>query len=547
MDHLAINEAFRDLNAAWMHDPSAWAQYCHAFNIAMQATVEEVAERLQQKARQALADNKGIEDQSIMVWINNIAWSSQHYHQVASQWLTDYVLRAPGMESDARRRALFWMHQILEMLAPANFFWTNPKAVRHFLNSKSKSLQQGLCQWLKDIHRSDRLPQMTDPTAFKVGENLAMTPGQVVYRNLLMEVIQYAPQTPSTWQVPMVLIQPWINKYYIFDLTPQNSLVRYLVQQGFTVFVTSWKNPTKEMAHCSFEDYMLHGALQAIVVARQICQIPRVHAAGYCIGGTLLACLSGYLAHEPERHPIADATLFATLIDFTDSGDLKAFVNHTSLKTVEQMVAAEGVLKSQHLSLAFRMLNPGDLIWRRMVTNYFYGESPARSDMLFWNSDGTNMAGAMCLFYLKSFYLENRLSQPNQLILGRRPIDLKQVRLPIYAVGALKDHICPWPATFQACRLTSGPVRYALANEGHITGIVNPPSPWSKKKYWAGAASRRRNPQRWLQDRAPAAGSWWPDWISWLSPRSGRKSTPPPMGSDKYPPLGPAPGIYVHE
>lgn len=531
------------MNAAWMHDPAGFMAYCRSLFQAMQSAGEVVSEHLRNATAQA-PNNRG---DVLMHLVENMAWSSRYYHQVLSRWLAEYVVRAPDLDPDVRQRALFWIRQIIEMLSPANFFWTNPKAVRRCVKTNGENLLKGFHNWLADLQRGDGLPQMANPAVFAVGENLAVTPGQVVYRNQLVEIIQYAAQTPATWQVPIVLIQPWINKYYIFDLTPQNSFVNYLVRQGFTVFITSWKNPTEDMRHFTFEDYMLKGALQAVMVARDICGGEKVHAAGYCIGGTLLAALMGWLAHESTYQPLVDATLFATLLDFAEPGDLKVFVNPASMKAIEQLVAAEGMLKRQHIALAFRLLNAGDLIWRYAVNNYFYGEAPPRSDMLFWNSDSTGLPGAMCSFYLKSFYLENRMAQPNALVLGQRSIDLRRVRLPLYVVGALKDHICPWPATFQTCRLTGGPIRYVLAGEGHIIGIVNPPSPWSKTKFWTGTATRRRNAARWLENREHQTGSWWPDWTAWLQPRSGSKGMPPPMGSKQYPPLHPAPGTYVSE
>jgi polyhydroxyalkanoate synthase len=543
LDFLAISQTFLDLNAAWMRDAESFSAYCKSLCVDLQAAGKSAAEQLQtSKPRTGRNNGEALIDLARDLWR-----TSQQYHQVLTRRFTEYVNRAPDLDADIRRRAQFWIRQILEMMTPSNFFWTNPRAVQHFVKSEGESLLKGINNWLSDLQHNDGMPQLADKAAFGVGRNLAITPGQVVYRNQLLEVIQYAPRTPRCRRVPIVLIQPWINKYYIFDLSPQNSFVRYLVDQGFTVFITSWKNPTGDMSHITFEDYMLHGALQAINVARDICRSPQVHAAGYCIGGTLLVALMGWLAHEGDDQPIADATLFAALADFAEPGDLKAFVNPTVFKTVERLVAADGVLKSQYLSFTFRLLNSSDLIWRSVTNNYFYGETPPRSDMLFWNSDGTNLPGAMCIFYLRSFYQENRMVRPNGLILDHRPIDLKQVGMPIYAVGAQKDHICPWPSTFQTCRLTSGPVRYVLANEGHITGIVNPPSPWNKKQFWAGSASRRRDAAKWLQKQKPATGSWWPDWLAWLQPRSGPEISPPTMGSDQYPPLGPAPGTYVLE
>lgn len=543
MDQFGINEAFLDLNGAWMRDTEGLLEKCKSLNNAMQSAGEVVSEHMRHAGNHTSKNGSD----ALMHWVTNLAWSSRHYHQVLSQWLTDYISNAPDLDDDARQRAMFWFRQIMEMLTPANFFWTNPKAVQRFLKSNGESLLQGVHTWLGDVRRGDGLLELADHNAFVVGKNLAVTPGQVVYRNQLVEIIQYAPQTAATWQVPIVLIQPWINKYYVFDLSPQNSFVKYLVSQGFTVFITSWKNPTDDMRHISFEDYLLQGAMQAVKVARNICNSDHVHAAGYCIGGTLLAALAGWLAHEDNDRPLADITLFATLLDFAEPGDLKAFINPRTLKGLDRMINTDGILRSRHMALAFRMLNPGDLIWRYVVNNYFFGENPPRSDMLYWNSDSTNLPGAMCLFYLKAFYLENRMVRPDQLILAKRPINLKQVTQPIYAVGALSDHICPWSATFQTCRLTGAKVRFVLSGDGHITGIVNPPSPWSKKKYWAGAASRRRDAARWLAGRKPETGSWWPDWVGWLQPRSGVQTAPPSLGSKDYPPLGPAPGTYVHE
>ncbi len=543
VDHFAVTEAFVDLNTAWMSDTPAFIDCCNALNAAMQKVSRAVYEKMETSAEKT-PSNGG---DALMQWVRTLSWSSRCYHHVISDWLTAYVQQAPDLDAESRKRALFWVRQINEMLAPANFFWTNPKAVQRFVESDGESLIRGLHNWLNDLQRGDGLVELTDSKAFAVGQSLAVTPGRVVYCNQLMELIQYAPQTETVWQVPIVMIQPWINKYYIFDLMPQNSFVRYLVSQGFTVFITSWKNPTPDMRHTTFEDYMRNGALQAINVARQICKSNQVHATGYCIGGTLLAALMGWLAHTPAAQPVVDITLFASLLDFSDPGELGVFIHPSSLKAIEKLATADGFLGEQHLATTFRMLNPTDLIWRSVVNNYFYGEKPPRSDMLYWNSDSTRLPAAMCAFYLKSFYLENRMAQSNTLELHERPIDLKQVRQPLYAVGAAKDHICPWSATFQNCRLVGGRVRYVLADEGHITGIVNPPSPWNKKRYWAGAATRRRDATKWLQGRNPVKGSWWPDWVAWLQPRSGSRQAPPSMGSKRYPALGPAPGTYVFE
>jgi polyhydroxyalkanoate synthase len=542
LDPFAISEAFADLNAAWRHDPDACQRSCSALTQAMLSAGEKVLAFLRNNTPDGAADCQ----QALLQWVRNLAWSGQQYHQVLNDWMTGYIENAPALDPATRMRALFWMRQIAGMLAPGNFFWANPKAVQRFIESRGESLNHGLDNWLEDQQTHRGLVNLADRTKFEVGRNLATTPGHVVFRNHLMELIQYSAQTDTVRQVPIVLIQPWINKYYIFDLSAQNSFASYLVRQGFSVFITSWKNPGPDMRGTTFEDYLRHGALPAVKVASRICASAGVHAAGYCIGGTLLAVLLGWLAAQGSEASIADATLFATLLDFSDPGDLGSIIHPSSVEAIEQLAAAKGVLEAHHIATAFRLLNPDDLIWRYVVNNYFFGEPPPRSDMLFWNSDGTNLPQAMCTQFLRWFYLDNRLVRPNALTVGGHAIDLRGVRQPLYVVGSAKDHICPWPSTFKTCRLVGGKVRYVLADEGHITGIVNPASPWSRKQYWAGPATRRRNGSRWLEKLTPNKGSWWPDWVAWLTPRSGER-VPPPAPSSAYPPLAPAPGTYVCE
>lgn len=543
-DPLAITHTIRDLNSAWHKDREAFIQSCRTLNESIQSVNERVFARLKNASPEKPPDN-GVE--LLMRWIDHLSWSSRQYHHVLCDWLTCYVDEAPGLSLESRKRARFWVRQIQTMLEPSNFFWTNPKAVQRFAKTKGESLNRGVRNWMGDMKAHHGLVALADQNSFQVGKNLAITPGKVVFRNELMELIQYAPQTEKVWQTPIVLIQPWINKFYIFDLSPRNSFVSFLIRQGFSVFITSWKNPGPDMRHISFEDYMRLGALQAVNVAREVCTCGQVHLAGYCIGGTLAVTLMGWLAHETQPWPVADVTLFSTLVDFSEPGDLSAIVHPETIHSVEKLMAEKGVLEDHQIATAFRLLNPTDLIWRYVGNNYFCGEPPPRSDMLYWNSDGTNLPEAMCNFYLKSFYLENRIIRSNALTIGQRPINLKNVQAPFYVVGAAKDHICPWQSTFQTCRLLGGKVRYVLSDEGHITGIVNPHSPWSKKKYWAGAATRMRNPEKWLQGKSHNQGSWWPDWINWLKLRSGDQVPPPAMGSKTYPPLCPAPGTYVHE
>ncbi|MDD5169210.1 MAG: hypothetical protein PHN75_10355, partial [Syntrophales bacterium] len=408
----------------------------------------------------------------------------------------------------------------------------------------------GLFNWLDDAVQRDFLTKIVDESVFKVGDNLASTPGKIIFRNELMELIQYIPATEKTHAVPIVLIPPWINKYYILDLTPESSLVRYLRDQGFTVFIISWKNPSGQMRHITFEDYMFRGMLQAMDVAKRIRRVRQVHAAGYCIGGTALAVLMAWLnksADEKEPFPVIDWTLFSALVDFSEPGELGLLITRSAVEAVEEMMEITGVLDKRFIGLTFRLLGADSLIWRNFVNNYLYGGSPPKSDMLFWNADGTNLPEAMCSFYLREFYLNNSLAKSGQMVLSRRPIDMNRITQPLYAVGTQLDHISPWHGTFQTCRLVSGPVKYVLSSEGHITGIINPPSPHSRRKYWAGDFQGEAQPEAWFGSQAESRGSWWSDWAEWLKERSMPLVKPPPLGCRAYPPLDDAPGTYVTE
>ncbi len=472
----------------------------------------------------------------------------QKIHAVMGGWAKDYMGRAEGISEKEKQCSVFWMGQLLNFLSPANYFWTNPSAVQKFMRTKGRSIVAGYENWLDDANRGDMV-KIAHRDAFNVGENLATTPGQVVFRNRLMELIQYSPTTETTFNVPIVFIQPWVNKFYIFDLTEEKSFVSYLTNQGFTVFITSWKNPTPEMRDITFEDYMLRGALKAVDVAREICGAEQVHAAGYCIGGTVLSSLMAWLNRDPKRNgsfPIRDFTLFASLVDYSSPGELGVYVNEDSVAAIEKLVKKVGYLDKKYISAGFRLLRPNDLIWRYHVHNYLQGEEPPKSDFLYWNSDSTRLPAAMCTWFLKELYLNNKLIREDEIVLANRPLSLKQIKQPAYLVGADLDHICPWRETFKTTQLLGGPVKFTMAGEGHITGIVNPPSPRSKRKFWTGEVNGEANPDEWLARQTERTGSWWTDWVEWLS-RDGYRREPPPMGSDKYCPLEKAPGSYVKE
>jgi polyhydroxyalkanoate synthase len=548
MDPLDILTSFWKVHRSWMDRSEEMNQQAiDLFRSLEVATREEFPHLL---APEAPAEDKSDASEVFIEYVRRNAKLSRRFHSIFNEWLKGLVEKSRDLNDKDRQRALFWTQQVVNALAPANFFWTNPLAIKKFIDTGGGSLSQGLSQAWDDFNRGDYLSKITDEKAFIVGENIAVTPGYVVFRNNLMELIQYEASTETTHALPVVLVPPWINKYYIFDLTPQTSLVRFLRDQGFTVFVMSWKNPTAVMRDVTFADYMFTGILKAIEAARHICKVSHVHAAGYCIGGTALATLMAWLNRGPvtKSHlPVADWTLFSTLVDFSQPGDLGFFTSEKSIEAAEILMKMDGYLDARYLSWLFRILGSDSLIWRNFVQNYLYGAAPPKSDMLFWNSDSTRLPEAMCSFYLREFYLQNNLAKKDVLSLGNRPIDMKRVGQPLYAVGAQLDHICPWRGTFLTCSLVKAPKRYVLSSEGHITGIINPPSEGSRRKFWAGEVELAETPDDWLNRQEEQRGSWWRDWTEWLVQRGAAMQKPPTMGCRKYPTLGDSPGTYVNE
>ncbi len=548
MDPLDILTSFWKVQRSWADRSEEMNQrVIDLFQHLEEATREEFPHIL---ASELPAEDKSDTTEVFLEYVRKNAKLSRRFQSIFNDWLRGLVERSSDLNDKDRQRALFWTQQMANALAPANFFWTNPLAIKKFIDTGGSSLAQGLSQAWDDLSRGDYLSRITDEKAFKVGDNIAITPGFVVFRNNLMELIQYEASTETTHALPIVLIPPWINKYYVFDLTPQTSFVRFLRDQGFTVFVISWKNPTAIMRDVTFADYMFTGTLKAVEAARHICKVPHVHAAGYCIGGTVLATLMAWLnrGSVTKGHlPVADWTLFSTLVDFSEPGDLGVFISERSIEATEALMKMDGFLDARYLSWLFRILGSENLIWRNFVQNYLYGATPPKSDMLFWNSDSTRLPEAMCSFYLREFYQHNNLAKKDVLSLGNRPIDMAKVGQPLYAVGTQMDHICPWRGTFRTCSLITSPRRYVLSSEGHITGIINPHSEGSRRKFWAGTVELTENPDDWLNRQEERRGSWWGDWTEWLVQRGSTMQKPPAMGCRTYPPLENSPGIYVTE
>jgi len=483
------------------------------------------------------------------VWTQSPGWD------VLKQWylfyarnIQDALFQAPGLGHKERRRAAFWWRKWLNGVAPTNFLLTNPVAMQKAIETKGQSLSQGLQVMLEDMQAGT--VRMTSPEDFKVGANLATTPGEVVLRNRLLELIHYAPMASKVRRTPIVIVTPWINKFYVLDLTPKKSMVQYLLKQGFDVFIVSWKNPTADMADVSFDDYLSLGVDAAVNVAREISGASRVHLVGYCIGGTLVSTYMAWLNHRhptEEDMPVAHFTLFTTLTDFQSPGDIEVFLDESTVNWICSNMREKGFLEGKDMAASFRLMRSNSLIWHYVVHGWLYGERPPPFDVLYWNMDTTRMPAAMHEFYLREMYLNNRLIKPDSLTIAGEPISLKRIRQALYAVSADDDHVAPWRQTFRINQWVQGPKRYVLSSSGHILGIVNPPAKPPKRKYWVATAHRSHAADGWRAEAVEHEGSWWEDWTAWLHPQCGPLVAPSPTSTPKYPKLADAPGSYVLE
>jgi polyhydroxyalkanoate synthase len=463
---------------------------------------------------------------------------------LTSRWLVDTVNGVDGFDDKTKQKIDFYTRQFVDALAPSNFVATNPEVLRATLESHGLNLLRGLNNLLEDLARGEgRLTiRMTDLNAFALGENIALTPGKVVFQNDLMQLIQYEPSTEQVFQRPLLIIPPWINKYYILDLRPKNSFIKYAVEQGFTVFVISWVNPDERHAEKTFEDYMVEGPLAALDAIEQATGERESNVIGYCLGGTLLACTLAYLAAKRERR-VAAASFFTALTDFEKPGELGVFIDEEQLAAMDEMMAKRGYLDGREMATTFNMLRANDLIWSFVVNNYLLGKEPFPFDLLYWNSDSTRMPYAMHSFYLHKFYQENKLIEPGGITLSGVPIDLRKIRLPVYMLSTREDHIAPWATTYAATQLYRSKVRFVLAGSGHIAGVVNPPSQ-QKYGYWTND-QLPPDPKDWLDGATEHAGSWWPDWAAWNADKSGPRVPARRPGAGKLAPIEDAPGAYA--
>lgn len=451
----------------------------------------------------------------------------------------------PDGSKDALR-VKFYTRQYLSALAPTNYLALNPAASDRFLETGGQSLLDGLRNLIEDLERGEgRLDIATnDPTAFVVGRDLATTPGKVIYENPLMQLIQYDPLTPTQKKRPLLFVPPWINKYYIFDLRPDNSMVRYMLEQGHSVFLISWVNPTKAHAEMSFEDYMRHGPLAALEAIERHTGETKFDILGFCIGGILVTATLAYLAAKGDRR-IVTATTLATMVDFTDVGEVGVFIDRERLAVLRAHMAETGYLENYHLQDMFSMIRENDLVWSFHVMNYLMGQKPPAFDLLFWNADSTRLPAAMLLWYLEKIYIENGLRQPGALTMDGVPIDISKIDVPFFVLATKEDHIAPWTSIYPTTGLLGGEVTFVLGGSGHIAGVINPPGKRQKYGYWT------RNdypdaPRDWLAGATQHAGSWWPAWSAWINAHDGEEpvaARKPEKG--KLKPIEPAPGRYV--
>ncbi|MCK0507546.1 PHA/PHB synthase family protein [Aromatoleum anaerobium] len=457
------------------------------------------------------------------------------------------VSKVEGLESGTQRKVDFFTRQCIDALSPSNFALTNPEVVRETVKSHGQNLIKGFKNLLRDIEEGDgslRI-RMTDAAAFKLGSNVATTPGKVVFENELMQLLQFAPTTREVFKRPLLIIPPWINKYYILDLREKNSFIKWATDQGHTVFVISWVNPDETLAHTGFGDYMTQGALTAVnAVCRQTGE-DKVNAVGYCLGGTLLATTLAWMAAKKDER-IASATFFTTMLDFSEPGELGVFIDDQAIASLEKKMAARGFLDGSEMAGVFNMLRANDLIWSFVVNNYLMGKDPFPFDLLYWNSDSTRMPARMHSFYLRELYMKNRLKEPGGVTLDGVPIDLGKIRVPAYFVSAIEDHIAPWTSTYVGARLFNGPVRFVLGGSGHIAGIINPPAA-NKYGYWVNPAAKPpASANQWFAGATQHAGSWWNDWSDWAAAQDGGEKVvarDPAAGRLKV--LEDAPGTYV--
>ncbi|HCB14690.1 MAG TPA: class I poly(R)-hydroxyalkanoic acid synthase [Gammaproteobacteria bacterium] len=547
-DSIALGRSFMELTQKIMSDPAKlaqaqmalWQNYMDLWQKALPAMFG------QQPMETVFREQKGDKRFKHDDWQDNALFSyiKQSYLLTAG-WIQDMVANVEGFDEKTKKKLQFYTRQFIDAMSPSNFVMTNPEVLRATIESGGENLVNGLKNMLDDLERGKgKLNiRMTDLNAFELGKNVATTPGKVIYQNEMMQLLQYDPSTPEVFKKPLLIFPPWINKFYIMDLRPKNSLIKWAVDQGFTVFLMSWVNPDEKMAEKAFDDYLRDGPLAALDAIEQATGEREVNALGYCLGGTLLGITNAYLAAKGTPR-ISSGTHLTTMLDFSQPGELEVFIEEEQIASLEKRMAVKGYLDGSEMATTFSMLRANDLMWSFFINNYLLGKDPFPFDLLYWNSDSTRMPAKMHSFYLRNFYQHNRLKEPGGISLLDTPIDLRQIKVPTYFLSAIEDHISPWTSNYAGTLLLNGPVRFVLSGSGHIAGPINPPAA-NKYFYWTNTKQQVADPNEWLKDAKQTEGSWWPDWYKWLSKNSGEKIPARVPGTGKLPVIEDAPGSYV--
>jgi polyhydroxyalkanoate synthase subunit PhaC len=547
LEELGINKAFMELGAKLMSDPMklaelqmrAWEDYSKLWGATLSKFLGDASKPVKEPVK---GDNRFRNE----VWQNNFVFDYiKQSYLIAADHIQRAVADAQGLDANDAKKVKFFTRQYVDALAPTNFVFTNPEVLKTTIDSGGKNLLEGLNHLLGDLERGKgKLAiSMTDNTAFTMGENVATTPGKVVYQNDLMQLLQYTPTTTQVARTPLVITPPWINKYYILDLRAKNSFIKWAVDQGHTVFVISWVNPDERHAQKTFDDYLYEGPLAAMDAAARITGEPAVNLIGYCLGGTLTACLLSWLQKKGQAERVKSVTFFTTMIDFHEPGELGVFVDDAIVDKLEKRMESRGYLEGSEMAGTFNMMRDNDLIWSFVVNNYLLGKDPFPFDLLYWNSDSTRMPAKMHTFYLRNMYIRNLLREKNALTVAGEKMDLSAVTTPAYFISTIEDHIAPWKSTYAGARRLGGKVRFVLGGSGHIAGIVNPPAA-QKYNFWINDRLDE-NADAWLAGARRFDGSWWDDWGNWIRAFSGGQVKPRIPGAGALPALEDAPGSYA--
>ena len=547
-DPLGLTQTFMDFTAKMLADPNRlvqaqmelWQQYLKLWEVTTQRMMGQKVEPLAEPAK----GDKRFNDPA---WKDEVVFDYlKQSYLLTARWLQGTVKEVEGVDEKTAKKVDFYTRQFIDAVSPSNFALTNPQVVKATVESKGENLLKGLQNLLGDLERGKgKLAiRQTDMDAFKVGKNVATSPGKVVFQNELIQLIQYAPATAEVYTVPLLIVPPWINKFYILDLKPENSFIKWATEQGYTVFVISWVNPDERLSKLVFEDYMRLGPLVALDAIEQATGQRQVSAIGYCIGGTLMAATLSYMAARGDDR-IAACTFFTAQVDFSEPGELGVFIDEDQLAGIEEMMSKKGYLEGSEMATTFNLLRANDLIWSFVVNNYLMGKDPFPFDLLYWNADATRMPAAMHSYYLRNMYQNNLLSRPGGIVIDNVPIDLRKITIPVYIQAGKEDHIAPARSVYKATQIYSGPIRFMLAGSGHIAGVVNPPR---AKKYQHWLNETAKNPPtlaEWQAGAKEFPGSWWNDWDKWLSEKSGPKVPARVPGEGTLPAIEDAPGSYV--